>query len=367
MQKIVLINHLKEPGNKITGITNYLFYLLDELLLGDDFSYVLLTCWDENNLPDMLRGRNLKIITRPFIESTPKNILNQLFTVPRLARELGCVLEFNPNPVGCFIGSVPLVSTTHDLYFNVSPGSYKKRHRTWWNIFFPLTLRRSSKNISVSENTQRDLLNFYPWATGKTCVVKEAACLEGYVQPVERGHFGLFVANITPNKGADVLLKALAVLETRGCPCRVFHIGRDSDRYIERYTGELALTSPPEKLGYVADAQLCVQYSQARFLVFPSLYEGFGLPVLEAQKYGLPVIASDIRVLKEVAGEGALYFHVNDVEDLADKIQLLMSDNNLWSELSAKAIMNERKFSWQKAAYETEQVFQGVLTRQAEC
>ena len=346
MQKIVLINHLKEPGNKITGITNYLFYLLDELLLGDDFSYVLLTCWDENNLPDMLRGRNLKIITRPFIESTPKNILNQLFTVPRLARELGCVLEFNPNPVGCFIGSVPLVSTTHDLYFNVSPGSYKKRHRTWWNIFFPLTLRRSSKNISVSENTQRDLLNFYPWATEKTCVVKEAACLEGYVQPVERGHFGLFVANITPNKGADVLLKALAVLETRGCPCRVFHIGRDSDRYIERYTGELALTSPPEKLGYVADAQLCVQYSQARFLVFPSLYEGFGLPVVEAMACGTPVITANVSAMPEAAGDAALLFDPHDAAALAERMASVLGNSDLAATMRHRGLAQARQFDW---------------------
>ena len=361
MRRKILINHLMEPGNRITGISNYLFYLLDELLYGKEFEYILLTCWNEASLPDMLKGRGMTVVTLPYIESTPRNILSQLAKVPKLAGELDCVLEFNPNPLGCFIGSVPLVSTTHDLYFNLSPHSYKFHHRIWWKVFFPLTLRRANRNISVSNNTQKDLLNFYPWTRDKSCVVQEAACLSGGVKPVERSSFGLFVANVSPNKGTDVLIQAMGILEERGQLCDIFHIGRDSENYIEHYGCELNLSVSPIKLGYLSDEDLRVRYSQARFLVFPSSYEGFGLPILEAQKYGLPVIASDIGVLREVAGKGALYFDPQNAEQLAERIYQLLNDDVLFSKLSSEAILNERLFSWRKAARETENVFNAAL------
>ena len=364
MKKNILINHLLEPKNKISGISNYLFYLLNSLLELDEYNYVLVTCWDEAKLPEMLQNKGLKVVTLPYVESMPKNIVKQLTIIPKLNKQYDISLEFNPDPVGCFIGKTPMISVTHDLYFDVSPESYKFHHRLWWKMFYPLMLRRAKTSISVSNNTKNDLLKFYPWVKEKAIVVQEAACLNGEYKEQQRQKFGLFVANVSPNKGARVLIEAMGILKSRGKACDVLHIGRDSQGYFEQFCSELNVDVMPKKLGYLSEAELREKYSQSRFLAFPSLYEGFGLPVLEAQKFGAPVIASDIPVLNEVGGEGAVYIEPQDAKGLADYMQKLIEDDQFFNAQSAKALINEAKFSWLKAATETQKIFNEIFQDQ---
>lgn len=364
MKKSILINHLLEPKNKVSGISNYLFYLLNSLLDLNEHNYILVTCWDEEQLPDMLLNKGLKVVTLPYIGSMPKNILKQLIIIPKLIKKFDVSLEFNPDPVGCFIGKTPLVSVTHDLYFDVSPSSYKFHHRLWWRMFYPLMLRRSKASISVSNNTKNDLLTFYPWVKDKAVVVQEAACLKGEYIEQPRKQFGLFVANVSPNKGARVLIEAMGILKSQGKPCDILHIGRDSVGYFEQFCDELNVDVMPEKLGYLSESELREKYSQARFLAFPSLYEGFGLPVLEAQKFSLPVIASNIPVLREVGGEGAVYIEKEDAHGLAQYMYRLLKDDPFFHKISVKAKLNEEKFSWRKAAIETQQIFNKIFQDQ---
>ncbi len=358
----VLINHLLEPANKISGISNYLFYLLNSLLELQQFEFVLLTCWDENKLPKMLQNRGLEVITNPYVESMPKNILNQLLIVPSIIKSKNIDLEFNPDPVGCFIGNVPLVNVTHDLYFNIEPKNYKYHHRLWWKIFFPLTLKRATKNICVSTNTQDDLIHYYPKIANKTQVIHESACLHGNKSIKDRQNYGLFVANVSPNKGVECLINAMDILKKDNINCPIYHIGRDSSSYFEHFSHLLNVETKPIKLGYLSDQELIERYSEAKFLVFPSLYEGFGLPILEAQQYGLPVLASNIKVLNEVAGDGALYFEKKDATQLANYIKKLISDDSLFNTLSSSAINNAKKFSWTKAAAETANIFNSIIS-----
>ncbi len=323
--------------------------------------FVLLTCWDEKKLPKMLQGRGLKVETLPFIESTPKNILSQLFVVPRLCKVLNADIEFNPNPIGCFIGDTPLVNVAHDLYFDVSPTSYKLHHRLWWKLFFPASLRRARRTICVSENTRKDLTRFYPKSAHKSVVVHEAACLSGPVNFSRRSNYGLLVANVTPNKGVDTFIESIGRLEKRGRTCLVRHIGRDPDDQIVQHAVRIGIRQTPQSQGGVSESELCELYAKARYLAFPSAYEGFGLPILEAQKFGVPVIASDIPVLREVAGEGAIFFELGNSEQLADAIELVSDDEEVFSSLSVLATANERRFSWSKAARETKEVFYAAL------
>jgi len=359
--KKILINHLLEPGNKISGISNYLFYLLNALLEQKQYQFVLLTCWDEESLPAMLQNKGLEVITKPYIESMPKNILNQVFTVSKIIKKKNIDLEFNPDPVGCFIGKVPLISVTHDLYFDIAPKNYKFHHRLWWKIFFPLTLRRAKFNICVSNNTRNDLIKFYPSITDKTRVVQESACLNGPKVEKQRKNYGLFVANVSPNKGVKTLIKAMAHLKEQNVDCEIYHIGRDANGYFDLYANKLNVDVSPIKLGYLTDEELIERYCEAKFLAFPSLYEGFGLPVLEAQKFGLPVIASDIKVLNEVAGEGALFFDKDDATSFANHIKKMISDLSFFEKMSQLAINNASNFSWQKAASETNDIFNLAL------
>jgi glycosyltransferase involved in cell wall biosynthesis len=364
----IVINHLMEPANRITGITRFLFALLSELALNQAYEYVLLTTWDAKRLPNAIRQSRVRVLARPFYNSIPINVIMQMVTMPRLIRELDASIEFNPNPIGCFWRFWPRVVTVHDLYFNLDPQRYSRRHRLWWNVLFPLSLAGSSEVICVSKNTLGDLHRYYPKYARKASVVHEASALadeEGedatiasktLVKP-----YALYVGNISPNKNPKMLAKALQILEAKKRPLAVYHVGRDDVRLLAEAVKEAGLARPVQTIGHLSDAALAKAYSDAECLITTSTYEGFCLPVLEAQKLGTAVVCSDIPVLREVAGDGALFFDAHDPAALAHALERIIDDTELRCKLDAAARLNASLFSWRRAANELERVFERVI------
>jgi glycosyltransferase involved in cell wall biosynthesis len=360
-RKTILINHLLEPPNRITGITRYLFALLPELLKRGSFDYVLLTTWEKRELPADVSSGSAGIITSHYHNSTPRNVLSQLITLPALVRQTNAALEFNCNPIGCFWPAWPRVITLHDMYFNVLPEKYRRRHRLWWQALFPATLASSSHAICVSENTRNDLRRFYPRLSSKATVIHEASTLlpQAGSPPdlrLERP-YALYVGNISPNKSPEVLVRGLETLQADGRDYQVYHIGGDDAGLLAR-----AIATSPNKLslqslGRLTDAELAVAYANATCLIVTSTYEGFCLPVLEAQSFGQPVVCSDLAVLQEVAGTGAIYFPPGDFSGLAAGLKKVFHDTKLRENLSRAAQENASRFSWATAAAQVEALF----------
>src|SRR5262245_55066511 len=125
MRPLILINHLLEPPDRISGVSSYLFALLAALLKRNDYRYLLATCWSPEALPQELRSSGLQVRQCPHVASMPLNVLRQMRLVRMLMRESGASLELNTNPVGCFRRSWPRVIVVHDLYFDVMPDRYK--------------------------------------------------------------------------------------------------------------------------------------------------------------------------------------------------------------------------------------------------
>ena len=206
---IILVNHLLEPPNRISGITRYLFALLRELVQSSNYRYALATTWSSSELPASLRDRSLAVMTLPFHRSMPVNVASQMARVAGLMRDAGAVLEFNCNPIGCFRAGWPRVITVHDLYFETMPSFYKSRHRLWWRLFFPLSLRSASVVICVSRSTSRDLEKCHPASRNKLAVVHEAGFVndDDYAGPPSGDPFdepyGLYVGNIFSQQESD--------------------------------------------------------------------------------------------------------------------------------------------------------------------
>ena len=366
MSGTILVNHLLEPPNLISGISRYLFALLEQLAQSRRYRYVLATTWDADSLPSSLRQAPIEIRTLPYHPKTPVNVLSQMTTVPRLMRESGAVLEFNCNPVGCFRGGWPRVVTVHDMYMETMPDSYPLRHRLWWKALFPLSLRAASAVVCVSRATRHDVETRYPFAKDKLAVVHEAPIIDatqpGVPQPDGRFEtpYGLYVGNVSPNKNVAVLVEALTLLKRENEATAVYHIGRDSAGLLaeaEQRAGGNML----RKMGTLSDAELVAAYRGATCFINTSLNEGFCLPVVEAQSLGAPVICADIPVLREVAGEGALFFPPHDAPALAGRIKSMFGDPHMQRRMSQASLDNAARFSWRKAAGETETIFDAVL------
>jgi glycosyltransferase involved in cell wall biosynthesis len=364
---VILVNHLLEPPNRISGITRYLFALLSQLALSSNYRYVLATTWSFADLPASLRDSSVVVTTLPFHTSMPINILSQMATVPLLMGKAGASLEFNCNPIGCFRTGWPRVITVHDLYFEVMPSFYPWRHRLWWQLLFPLSLRSASAVICVSQNTRRDLEMRHPVFSSKLAVVYEAgitncdAPLKSSTSGIFEAPYGLYIGNVSPNKNPAVLIEALKILHARGRAPSIYHVGSDSAGLLAEAQQRILPDHPILKAGLLSDGELAAAYRGAACLVNTSLNEGFCLPLVEAQSLGVPVICGDIPVLREVAGEGALFFAPTDAGALAERLGTLFDDAALRHRMAALSLQNAARFSWRRAADETEKIFEGVL------
>jgi len=195
-------------------------------------------------------------------------------------------------------------------------------------------------------------LFFFPRKRGKAEVVVEALGLpRDYI---------LFVGTLEPRKNLPILIKAAAVCESDIPIVLVGWEGWGSEEWLEMVKDQ-GLRSRIFTTGYVDEESLACLYSNALALVFPSLYEGFGLPVLEAMACGCPVICSDAASLPEVAGNAAILIDPAEFEDLAVAIDRVVSDSALRMDLIKKGFERAGQFSWERTAKQTLEVFRSVV------
>ncbi len=265
------------------------------------------------------------------------------------------------------------VFTLHDLIFLFHPETHKPLNRWFLTLMMPRFLRAADAVIAVSECTKRDAVRFYGIPEEKITVIYEgvnprfrpaspetiASVRARYNLPE---HFILYVGTIEPRKNLTALLEAFHhLLATHDL--RLVIVGKKGWLYegFFRRLRELGLGNRVIFTGYVPDEDLPAIYSAAELFVFPSLYEGFGLPVLEAMACGVPVICSNTSSLPEVAGDAALLVDPTDVRALAGAMEQALTDEALRVTLRARGIERAQRFTWARAAQETMQVYENVV------
>jgi len=274
---------------------------------------------------------------------------------------------------------VKSVFTLHDLIFLFHPETHKPLNRWFLTLMMPRFLRAADAIIAVSECTKRDAIRFYGIPEEKITVIYEgvnprfrpvgpeamAAVRARYGLPE---HFILYVGTIEPRKNLTVLLEAFSNLQSAICNLHLVFVGKKGwlyEGFFHRLR-ELGLEDRVIFTGYVPDEDLPAIYSAADLFVFPSLYEGFGLPVLEAMACGTPVVCSNTSSLPEVAGDAALLVDPTDVRALAGAMERALRDEILWATLRAMGMEKARQFTWEEAAQKTLTVYRRVGRTQHE-
>ena len=268
---------------------------------------------------------------------------------------------------------VPTILTVHDLIFRHLPEQHKPLNRWYLNLTMPLYCRRATHIITVSEQTRSDLVTFYGVPTGKITVIHEAAdpafrapSADAVISTRARYHlpdrYLLFVGTIEPRKNLTRLLAAFEQLLAEGLTDALVIVGKrgwltnDFDAALERSPARHAVIFP----GFVPDADLPALYAGALALAMPSLYEGFGLPVLEAMACGTPVACSNNSSLPEIAGDAALLFDPADVDAISDALRRILGSSDLQSHLRDAGLRRANEFSWGRAARETLALYRSI-------
>jgi glycosyltransferase involved in cell wall biosynthesis len=257
----------------------------------------------------------------------------------------------------------------HDAGIIAQPTTYSLAFRSWYRWLFSGLMRRAGVVATVSKFSAGELMRHVGGRAAGIELISGAGehvlRAAADVRVLERlGLIGqryvLAVGSRTPNKNLGGVLRAAARLTDLGC--KVVAAGGSNSRV---FNG-VALDSDSLVLaGYVTDGELRALYENAACFVFPSLYEGFGLPPLEAMHCGCPVIVSDRASLPEVCGRAAVYCDPDDAEDIANKLRLLLTSESLRNELREAGYARAREFSWGRAAEQLEQLLSAGSMRAA--
>jgi glycosyltransferase involved in cell wall biosynthesis len=283
---------------------------------------------------------------------------------PRMLRRLkmdAAIFPKNVVPFGTGCASYVVI---HDLaYFLPALHAYPRPDTLYMRTLIPRSVRRAAGVFAVSENTKRDIVRYTRCDPARITVTYEAAdpSYRRIDDPDRRAeiqqryhlpaYFVLYTGSLSPRKNIVRLLQAFARVQDK-IPHQLVLTGSKSwnDRRVHEMINELNLRDRLVRLGYVEEQDMPALYSLASVYVYPSLYEGFGLPVLEAMQCGCPVVASNATSIPEVAGEAALLFDPHDVDAMAGALCRALTDARTREELVAAGLRRAALFSWRRCA-----------------
>ena len=269
----------------------------------------------------------------------------------------------------------PIVTTVHDLAFEHLPETFNRRSWMQLRLTVRRTARRAAQIVTVSEYSRQDIIKTYGINPEIVTVTPEAAAQtfeqikdENRLAEMKKAYgierdYILSLCSIQPRKNLVRLIEAYYLLRRSHPEVKLPQLVLAGKRaWLDNETMSAAqrdaLSADIRFTGYVADEDLNALYSGATCFVYPSYFEGFGLPILEAMKCGTPVIAGDRTSIPEVAGEAALLFDPFDVQSLVEALKRILNDSDYRATLSARGLQRANEFSWQTTARLTLAVYE---------
>ncbi len=357
---------------KLGGAGFYLLNLINNLSLIDRKNEYFIFV-EKRNVRRFELGANFRLIG---IKSMPRalRLLWEQITFPFLLKRYKINLLHSPRyttPLVRF-GWKSLV-TFHDMLFLLFPKKHNLLKRLFYERMIPAAAKRVEKIIAVSSATKKDTMKLLNIPSEKIAVINLG--IDSSYHPIEKkdlqdfrrkyrilDSFILYVGTLKKRKNILNLIKAYKNMREKGRKERLMIVGEKGEEYqnIYKVVKRLGLEEEVFFTGYLPEELLPLYYNCASLFIYPSLYEGFGLPVLEAMASGTPAITSNISSLPEVAGDAALSVNPDDTEEMAKLMEKVLSNKELAEEMREKGIKRAKLFSWERCAKETLNLYEEV-------
>ena len=328
------------------------------------------------NLRDELKGHQVVLYTREKQKvdfELPKKWRIKVVKFPRLWTQLGLSFEMLAHPVDTLFipaHTVPIIHpkstlvVVHGLEYEFCPDAYSWSDRLYMRLTIKKSCQWASKIIAVSENTKKDLMRLYKVPGEKVGVIYEGydshqnsesdGIVDDRLLMIDE-KFLLFIGRIEQRKNIENSVKAFEILKEKyELPHKLVLAGKPGHGYesIRSQISNSKFQNDIVELGYISDEEKWELLKRADVFVFPTLYEGFGIPVLEAQSAGCPVVASNNSSIPEVALESAILVDPQNPEEIAESINLLISDKSAKNAIIGKGLENVKRFDWKKCSQE---------------
>lgn len=346
------------------GISRYVRNLLAALRAHGGPEQLELFLGDRRVPPELApcAGFRLHLSRWPTARPAVRIVWEQM-VLPWLARRLQLDVLHGLGYALPVASDLPAIVTVYDLSFFTHPETHTRASRTYLRLMAPWAARRARLVMTISAHSRRDVVRWLGVPAERVRVVYPG--VEPRFRPLDAatvaafraaqgldGPWALFVGTLEPRKNVARLLEALALVRKRGLPARLLIAGAPGwgpDRLRERCAA-LGLAEAVRFVGYLPGDELPLWYNAASVFVYPSLYEGFGLPPLEAMACGTPVISSSAASLPEVVGDAGLLVEPTDVLALASALARVLTAPDLQAELRARGLERAARFSWTRAA-----------------
>jgi glycosyltransferase involved in cell wall biosynthesis len=295
----------------------------------------------------------------------PLRILYEQSSLPSAIDREKVDLVFNPGFTGPKSLSVPAVTVFHDLQHVHHPEYFRKRELPFWNLLLTQAIRSSQKIIAASEFTRRDVLDHYQLPDDKVVAIPhgvERAFFDLERKPDPENPYLLCVSTIDPNKNIEKLIRVFGGLRGEFPRLRLVLAGMRGSHTakVEAMIEELELRPWVRVTGWVPRTEIYKLYEGATAFVYPSTFEGFGLPVLEAIAAGVPLACSRIDPLVEVAGDAASFFDPRSEQEMAQAIWGLLTEPEATERQVQRGKSRAAGFTWDESARRTLALFEEV-------
>lgn len=307
--------------------------------------------------------------------NTPRRFVWDQIQFPLLAARAKVDLLHQPAFSVPVLFNKPMVVTVHDLIAVHYGIDIPRWSRQYFGRWMPYSYRYADHIIAVSHHTKKDIMRLMHVPSSKISVIYEALDQSFTKHPTQKdkdniretfgitGPFLLYIGTINPRKNLVFLVNVFLQLAKTNPDLQLVIAGKKGWYYdtLVATIRKHAMENRVILTDYISDLEKVALYSMATALVFPSLYEGFGLPVIEAMAAGLPVIASDRSSIPEVQGDAGLSLNPTDEIAWVKGIRHLLDNKNLQKQYSATGVLQANKFSWDKTAEQTSKVYDHIL------
>ena len=354
--------------SRVGGVERYAAGLLDGLAkLNFPNEYLVFVNQESANWPIPNHPNFRRVICPVEATSRWRRYVFEQLKLPQLLKTHAVDLVHSLGYVSPLRASIPSVVTIHDLNYKAFGELMPLSKRLALSFFVRQSAIRASLVVTDSEFSRQEILSafkipqqkiqvIYPGLPDKKIPIPEHSFLWKDLK-IEPPYMIAFSSE-TPNKNMDRLIQAFQLAKkSYELPHQLVLVGHMPEAMLSSQNRSSNIIAT----GYLEDAVLDLILAQADCLVFPSIYEGFGLPILEAMNANVPVISSSAGSLPEVAGDAALYFDPYDVEEMANKIAKVAMDEVLQEELRTKGQANASRFSWEKMAREAITLYEQVI------
>jgi glycosyltransferase involved in cell wall biosynthesis len=361
---------------KPVGAGNYIINLTRWLVsLKADYDFVIFVQKSRVSLLNLPKNKNTQLRVVPDMHPVKRLIWEQTL-LPRLVRHSGL------DGLHSLHYTVPLtkpcrsVVTFHDMTFFLFPQLHTLSKRFFFRVMIRASSRRADAMVAVSESTRRDSIRILDIPSEKIIAIPlgvgenfRKISDEKQLEDIRRKYnlpekFILYVGLVEPRKNLALLLKAYCDLQNQGFPHALVIVGRYGWGYeaVLKQVQELKLKQWVHFTGYVEHSELPAIYNLASLMVYPSFYEGFGLPVLEAMASGTPLVTTEVSSMPELVGGAGLLFPPGDKEALVEAMRSVLSDKEFGDHLSSLGLQQAARFTWRQTATETLQVYNSIFS-----